>query len=254
MGQKSRVAGVVLAVFSLVFLGLSLYFRNSIFFQIDSLVCLLAAIAVFLRGERSAMQIRIVNRMLNSSNQALNEMTLISFGDSAGFNYLPLGEKLTDVVVATSAQKLQHATLETSTNGQSTIGTLASSERQANLVPPGRSLAELYQRELGLVLSADLLVQSLSTIICDRFELGTSLAVTQAPDGSTVEIKISQPAVRQTCTPTSSGGMLGCSISSMLAVLFCHATKRPVRVERCDFDESKSELRIVLSFPTESRE
>lgn len=247
MGQKSRAAGISLSVASLAFLGLSLYFRNNVVFQIDSIVCLLAAIAVFLRGERSSMQLRIVHRMLESSNQILDEVSSLSFGKSPVFNYVPLGEKLTDVVVAPISEVSRPTALQTSTNGQSVVSPLVSNVTQVNLIPPGRSLAELYRRELNLPISNDLLVQSLRTIICERFELGSSVTVQEAQDGKSIEITLDRPAVRQSCMPSDSDGMIGCPISSMLAVLFCQATKRVVSLMSCKFDEEENKLKIHLS-------
>lgn len=246
-GQKSRIAGISLAIFSLAFLGLSLYFRNNIIFQIDSIVCLLAAIAVFLRGEGSSMQTRIVNKMLQSSGLITDELSSLFFGSSAGFGYSQIGSKVTDVVVSSHSENLRAQALETSTNGQTSVRPLQSDFSEANLIPPGRALAELYERELNLAISTDLLIQSLRSIICERFELGSTLSVKQAPDGNSVEISLSRPAVRQSCPTSRVNGIIGCPISSMIAVLFSHATKRIVRIQQCTFDEEKNELKIFLT-------
>ena len=256
VGQKSRIAGLTLSLLSLAFLGLSLYFRNNIIFQIDSIVCLLAAIAVFLRGDKNSIQLRIANKMLQSSSEVLDELSSLSFGSTAIFSNLPLGDKVTDVVVSTNVQTLRPATLETSTDGRSTSTPLQSNSLQSDLIPPGRSLAELYQREIGLVISTDLLIQSLRTIICERFELGSSQSVKQSQDGKSIEITLNNPAIRQSCTAAHPGGTIGCPISSMLAILFCHAARRIVQVDQCSYDPARNELSIILSFgpePAESR-
>ncbi|MGI0079916.1 MAG: hypothetical protein ACRECH_09860 [Nitrososphaerales archaeon] len=245
VGQNSKIAGIVLAILSLVFLVLSIYFSNNIVFQIDSVISLLAAIAVFLRGERSSMQIRIVNRMLDSSTQALNEMSSFSFGPAPVFSYVPLGKKLVDVVVVANTEVRQPSALEASTDGGATMSPQQSNILQKTLVPPGRSLAELYARELGVVISMDALIQSLRNVICERFELASSLSVKQS-EGNLIEVTLSHPAVRQSCTTAPTQGIVGCPLSSMLAVLFCHASNRIVSLEQCVFQGERDALEISL--------
>lgn len=253
VGQKSRTAGIVLAILSLFFLGLSLYFRTNVIFQIDSIVCLLAAIAVFLRGESSSIQIRLVNRMINSTNETLNELSSISPGEPAIFNYVPLGNKVTDVVVTRVTNNLRPTALEASTDGQSTMSPVQSTVTHWNLIPPGRALAELYLRELNIVVSTELLLHSLKTILCERFELASDLFAKQSEAGDSYEIILSRPAINQSCVETSSQGIIGCPISSMLAVLFCHASKRAVSLIECRFDSEKIESKILLRLFSEDQ-
>lgn len=248
VGQKSRTAGIALAIFSLAFLGLSLYFSENIVFQIDSIVCLLAAIALFLRGERNSIQVRIVNRMLESSNQVLDELSSLSFGRSTTFTYNSVGDKIGDVVVVAGTEIRHAAELETTTTGESTLSPRQSNVLERSLVPPGRSLAELYQRELNMTISTELLVQSLQTVICERFELASLLSVKQPRDSGSYEILLSRPAVRQSSGTGDSTGIIGCPLSSMLAILFCYASKQPVRLQQSTFDIDKNELKIFLGF------
>lgn len=252
VGHRSRTAGIVLAIFSLVFLGLSLYFSSNIVFQIDSIVCLLAAIALFLRGERSSVQLRIVNRMLESSNQTLDEFSSFTFGNSPNFSYVPMGDRVTDVSVVPNLQIERPATLETSMNGQSAVSALESDLVERNLIPPGRSLAELYLRELNIAISTELLTQSLGTILCERFELASSLSVKQSENEDTIEISLKRPALRHSCSTASHGGIIGCPVSSMFAILFCYASKRIVHLDRCDYNSEKNEMKIILGFVQKS--
>ncbi len=245
MGQKSKIAGIALAVLSLVFLGLSMYFGNNIILQIDSVVSLLVAFAVLLRGERSSMQLRIVNRILESSNLAINEMSSQSFGPTAVFTYVPFGKKLPDVALVARSEIKRPAELEASTDGGTTVNPQQSNIVEKTFVPPGRSLAELYKREVNAVISMDILLQSLKTIICERFELASALSV-KLIEGNSIEITLNHPAVRQSCTTESTNGIIGCPISSMFAVLFCHASTRSVSLERCNFNSERDVLEISI--------
>ena len=244
LGQKSKIAGLVLGILSFVFLGLSVFFGNNIILQIDSVVSLLAAIAVFLRGERSSMQIRIVNRMLDSSSLALGDVSSYSFGPGAIFTYVQLGKNLADVVVVANTEVRRPAALEASTDGGAAVSPQQSNILQKSLVPPGRALAELYMREINIVISIELLIQSLQTVICERFELASSLSVKQT--GNLIEITLNHPALRQSCTKDPTQGILGCPISSMLAVLFCYASNHAVSLEQCIFQTEGDVLEISL--------
>ncbi len=245
IGQNSKIAGIVLALLSFVFLGLSMYFANNIILQIDSIVSLLVAFAVFLRGERNSMQIRIVNRILESSTLALGEMTSHSFGPSAIFTYVPQGKKISDVVLVTRTETRRPAELEASTDGSATVNPQPSSIVEKTLVPPGRALAELYEREFNAAISMDSLFQSLRTVVCERFELASSLSV-RLIEGNSIQITMNHPALRQSCTADPTQGIIGCPISSMLAVLFCHASNREVSLEQCFFHNESDLLEISL--------
>jgi hypothetical protein len=244
-GQNSKIAGIVLAGLSLVFLILSVYFSDNIVLQIDSIASLLVAFAVFLRGDRNSVQIRIVNKIIESGTRSLDEVSTHSFGSDAMFSYVPFGTKLQDVFLVANSEAKIPAELEASTSGNVTVNPHQSNALEKTFVPPGRGLAELYARELSSAVSMENLFQSLQTIVCERFELASSLTV-KLTEGNLIELTMNHPAIRQSCASQSTKGMIGCPVSSMLAVLFASASNRSSTVIRCSFNAETDILEISI--------
>ncbi|HZW57130.1 MAG TPA: hypothetical protein VFF30_12645 [Nitrososphaerales archaeon] len=223
LGERSKVAGASFAVISIFFLILS-YFSNFIVFEIDSLVAFIAAIILLTREPSNSIQSRLVNRILDSLSTLNDQLAQgLSFRDVV---YVATGPKVSDVVLGTSDPV-----------------------REA-LEPPGKSLAQLFCRQMNAdhVTLSDLDVQ-LPRILTQDFRLASDVVVNRDGD-SKVDVRILNPALNcsnRAVAPGNNTGMIGCALGSLVAILYANATTKVVRLVDCSTSKGRNMLDVRLS-------
>jgi hypothetical protein len=225
VGRSSRIAGVGFAVLSIALLILSVY-REFIVFEVDSIIAFLAAIVLLFTDPRARVQPRVLDAMLLSSNQVIDEL---STHEGMGFTYEPAGNNVEDVVVVPA-----HFGAAGLPNGSSGSG------ETLTFTPPGRRLAELFRREAGLrEVTMDAIRASLPEILRENFGLAKSVEIQEK--GDRIEVILHGPSATCDCATIparddSNAGVIGCTEASFLATLVTNATKRHVILQRCVHD------------------
>jgi hypothetical protein len=254
-GRRSRGAAIVLIVASFAMLVIS-YFYPSIVLQLESIIAFIAAIVLLFREQRHSVQLRIVTRMLNSSHEFIESLARDNL-NPVDYSYFPLGPGISDVAILPSSELgTQFGQLpdeEGARNGNS----MEQKSFSHKLVPPGRGLAELFEREIPSR-TLDELIGSLSAVVCQRFELAS--AARAIFDGKVISVILVQPALKDSC---NSGGakepkvtsVIGCAVCSMLATLICYTTRRETKLNECLYDMLRdvSTVRLELGEPLRSR-
>ena len=88
MGRHGRYAGLGFIALTIIFLVLAVA-DQFIVFEIDSIVSFLAAILLLFKDPRARVQVRVLDAIMGSSDEAIIELSTFS---DAGFTYLPTGE------------------------------------------------------------------------------------------------------------------------------------------------------------------
>ena len=235
VGRYSRYAGLGFIALSILFLVLAVS-NQFIVFEVDSIVAFLVAIFLLFRDPRARVQARVLDAILLSSDQTIEELAVSS---KAGFAYVPAGNNVEDVVVVPAG--LVKATMP---NGAPT------SEPSLVITPPGRELARLYNRETGLThVTMDALRISLSEMMRENFGLARSVSIDSKDD----IVRITLHGASATCTCGSAGdqaasaGRIGCTLASFLAVLVATATERSTSLEPCVHDTSADNWVVSMS-------
>jgi hypothetical protein len=233
VGRSSRIAGVGFITLSILLLILSVY-DQFIVFEVDSVVAFLAGVLLLFRDPRARVRTGVLDAMLLSSSQAMAELT----SRAHGYVYMPLGESVEDVVVVPTSSPY----LGTS------AGDLHASETK--ITPPGRALATLFLRESGLTrLTMDGLAVSLPRVVPENLGLAHSLSTDIKGDGVKVVLRGSASTCRQGSDRADSAlhGVVGCTVASFFAVLYCSASRRQVVLEDCARDEATDTWSIGLN-------
>jgi hypothetical protein len=234
VGRNSRIAGIVFLAASVSFLMLSVS-DQFIVYEVDSLVAFLIGVVLLFRDPRARVQAGVLDAMMLSSGQAIAELA----SHDAGYTYLPLGERVEDVVIVPTSP------------GSSSPPSGGLPPPSKTITPPGRALATLFLRESGLTdATMDGLAVSLPRIVCEYLGLADSLSIRGEDDN--VEVILHRPA--SVCRPRSDGtnpasrGVVGCTVASFFAILYSSASMRPVILEDCAHDEATDTWRIGLTF------
>jgi hypothetical protein len=229
VGRTSRVAGIGFAVLSVDLLVLSVR-TGFVVFEIDSVIAFLAAVVLLFKDPRARAQARVLDAVLVSSDQLTQELS-----EYAGleFTYVPTGKGVDEVVVLPA--RIQDIDIP---NGVKSA---------AELTPPGLGLAQLFVREVGKQrLTLDVIRASLPQIITGNFGLASSVEVDVEQDQFVAVLR----GAAATCTCDSgqadSGGWIGCSVASFLAVLVAHATGRPLSLRKCVHDLAADSWKISI--------
>ncbi len=235
VGRSSKIAGIGFIALSIAFLILSIY-DQFIVFEVDSIVAFLVAAFLLFKDPRARVQARVLDAMLISSNQAIREL---SENRGAGFTYLPAGDNVQDVVVAPT--RFAKKGLPTGTSESKTA---------LILTPPGRSLAVLFRREAGLArVTMDSISSSLPEVAREDFGLAKSVEISVNEE----RVEVTFTGASSTCacgeaqTQPKSGGFIGCTVASFLAVLIASATKRAVDLEKCLHDPVADKWRVSMT-------
>jgi hypothetical protein len=237
VGGKSKALGILFTTLSVSLLVLSLI-RENIVFEVDSVVCFLAAIFLLFKDPRNRVQARVLDAIMLTSNEALAELSAVAeLSAGVSFDYVATGGKVSDVSV------LRSRTYKTALpNG----GIRA--PHSLKLTPPGRGLAELFVRETGLKdVSIEALKVTLPSMMRENFGLAES--VNFDIKDYEAEVVLHQPSSVCKCEdePHVTGGYLGCTVASSLAVLVCFATKRSVKLRRCIRDPATDAWKISMA-------
>jgi hypothetical protein len=239
VGQSSKIAGIGLGVLSIVFLLLAVY-DGFFLFEVDSVIAFMAAVFLLFKDPRARVQSRVLDAMLLSSDQAIQELSAPA---GAGFTYVTKGDEIEDVVVV-PGNAMAEATAGLP-NGAPTA-------HPVELTPPGRRLAELYRREAGLMhvrLTMEVIGVSLPDVMRENFGLARAVSIDSTEDG----VKVTLHGSSSTCTcgeydkADAGKGYVGCTVASFLAVLVVTATGRPVSLDRCVHDTEADTWTVPMS-------
>jgi hypothetical protein len=233
IGRSSRSAGLGFIALSVVFLVLSVS-DQFIVFEIDSIVAFLAAIFLLFRDPRARVQVRVLDAIIESTDESISELSTFS---DAGFTYVPTGRGVEGVVVV--PERLEDAAVPD--------GDRPGAPFKA-FTPPGRRLAMVYVREVGLTqITMDALSASLSGTMQENFGLADYADIVSTDDS----VKVTLHGASTTCAcerdqTRPAKGSIGCTLASFLAVLVCAATKRPLSLEPCVHDVGADEWTVSM--------
>jgi hypothetical protein len=116
------------------------------------------------------------------------------------------------------------------------------------VVPPGMGLAKLFAREAEKVsITRESLDHLLPSVINENFGLAEAIEVTSLSDG--VEVLLRKPAIFCSCQKDElrRSGVVGCTISSFLAVLYSFGSQRTLSLDRCKTDSDAGTWRISMT-------
>ena len=227
IGRYSVWTGIGLSGLTVVFLLLSVS-TQYIVYEVDSVVSFVAALILFLRDPRARIQGNVLDAVLISSNRTMRELSGL---EAEAFTYVPKGEGVSEVVVVPGI-KPNHVTL-----GQ-----------RIEIIPPGRTLAEVFTREAGVAHpTLNEVRASLPSVLRDGLGLAESVAVEVRGDG--VEVTMSGSSVSCGCKGVPGvrvRGAIGCTVASFLAVVISASTTRSVFLGECIRDDSAGVWKIPM--------
>jgi len=236
VGRYSRYAGIGFIMLSVLFLVIAVS-DQFIVFEIDSIVAFLAALVLLFKDPRARVQARVFDAVMGSTDEAIGELST----SDAGFTYVPAGDAVEMVVIIPESQGGKALP-----NGSSPRAPSAEV-----ITPPGRGLAKLYAREMGVThLTMDVLRASLPEAMRENFGLARSVDIVSTDD----RVDVTLHGASTTCTcglgqakaPTK--GSVGCAVASFLAVLVSAATNRPVFLEPCVHEAGTGAWTIPMRF------
>ena len=243
-GRKSRTGAIVLLILSVILIVISYLYPN-IVVEVDSVVAFAAALVLIYRDTIHSVQLRVVDRILDSSHAEASQLaSMMKFPSQSHYVHEMKGEKISDVflVVPSSSSLSSRRPKEDSGVIQQADDNNNRQSETIELIPPGRSLAQLFLRELAKD-SPNLqdLSNAMQPIFSENLGLSfeSSMKVT-SPDS--VSVRIIQPVLKSPCAQEGSGEgspteySLVCAVCSLLAVLVCYASKRPVSIKSCYHD------------------
>jgi hypothetical protein len=228
IGERQKAAGLGFVAASVVFLLLSVPLK-SVVLEIDSVVSFAVAAILLLKENRSKVQSRVLTAVVSSLGTTIAELS-----SRAGSSYLyaPLGNTVSDVVVLGKP--------ESSTN--------AGAGGEFQIVPPGKGLAELFARESeGVSITRESLNNLIPSVINENFGLAEAAEVTSR--NGRVEVLLRKPAIFCSCQKdeSKSNGVVGCTISSFLAVLYSFGSQGPLSLDRCVTDLEARTWKISMA-------
>jgi hypothetical protein len=220
-GLRSRLAGIAFAGLTVAFLALAL--RTGYFvFEVDSVLTLLAAIVLLLADPRRRIQTRVVDALVGTSEEMASQLLGKENGEA---RYVYFGKTVQGISLARAE---------------------GDPRTKKRYIPPGRGLANLFLREIGLEeVTKDVLVTALPDVITENFGLAASLEVEVG--GDSLSFVLREPSFGTICAgpPT-----VGCPVSSCLAILVCAAWQRAVSLESCTRDAASDTVTIVVKLLT----
>jgi hypothetical protein len=228
IGQRQKVAALGFVAASVLFLGLSLLL-SSVVLEIDSVVSFAVAAILFLKEPRGKVQSKVLSAMALSQGSTIAEL---SSRAGSGFCYTPLGKGISDVAVVNSPD-----------------GVPGRQSDLFSIIPPGMGMATLFARETdGSPITIDSLKYLLPSIIKENFGLAGGVEIKTGDNR--VEIVLRNPAVHCNCENDEprSTAVVGCTVSSFLAVLYTFTSQRALYLDRCSTDAETRMWRISMSF------
>jgi hypothetical protein len=228
IGKRQKLAGIGFVIASIVFLGLSVPLKNVVL-EVDSIVSFTVAAILFLKQSRSRVQSRVLGAIVLSLGTTIAELSARA---GSGFFYSPLGKGISDVAVVNSP--------DTAPGDRSGV--------PFKVVPPGMGLAKLFARETGdNSITTESLQYLLPSVIRENFGLADATVVS-AVDGK-VEVLLRNPAVYCNCQndEPKRTAVIGCTVSSFLAVLYSYASQKSLYLDRCVTDSELKTWRVSMS-------
>ncbi|HEV2139128.1 MAG TPA: hypothetical protein VGR53_09830 [Nitrososphaerales archaeon] len=228
IGKRQKAAGLGFILASVVFLVLSIPLK-SVVLEIDSVVSFAVAAILLLKEDRNRVQSRVLNAVVSSLGT-----TIARLSSKAGswYLYTPLGKAVSDVVVM----------------GMPDAETKEGSAGVFEVVPPGMGLAELFAREAqGVSFTRESLNQLLPSVIHENFGLAEAAQIVS--HNGRVEVLLRKPAIICSCQKDESrtNGVVGCTVSSFLGVLYSFATQRTLSLDRCETDPEEGTWKISMT-------
>lgn len=168
VGRYSRYAGIGFIVLSVLFLVIAVS-DQFIVFEIDSIIAFLAALVLLFKDPRARVQARVFDAVMGSTDEAIGELS----ASDAGFTYVPAGNGVEMVVIVPENQ------------GGAALpnGAPSKAPTMEAITPPGRGLAKLYMREMGVThLTMDVLRASLPEAMRENFGLARSVDIISTDD------------------------------------------------------------------------
>jgi len=236
VGRYSRYAGIGFIVLSVLFLLIAVS-DQFIVFEIDSIVTFLAALVLLFKDPRARVQARVFDAVMVSTDEAIGELS----ASDAGFTYVPAGNGVEMVVIVPENQ------------GGAALpnGAPSKAPTMEAITPPGRGLAKLYMREMGVThLTMDVLRASLPEAMRENFGLARSVDIISTDDR--VDVTLHGASTSCTCglgqakSPTK--GSVGCAVASFLGVVVSAAPNRPILLEPCVHEASTGAWTIPIRF------
>jgi len=115
-----------------------------------------------------------------------------------------------------------------------------------HIVPPGLSLANLFEKKLGMDLfnsNLDFLIDRLPNLVTGDLGLATDFKMSL--DKDLVHVEISKPVCEDLCKKASNltniCSNLGCPLCSSIACVLTKVTSRPLVIERCELKNNAIE-------------
>ena len=226
VGMRQTMAGVGFIAASIVFLVLSVEFGSPVL-EVDSVVAFVVAAILLLKESRSRVQSRVLSAVVGSLGATIAQL---SSKVGSSFTYVPRGKGVSDVAIL-----------------RSDSGPGEAPGSGFSVTPPGMGLGVLFAREAeGSPMSVDSLAHLLPSIITENF--GLAEAVDVSSDGNLVEVTLKKPAVFCSCPEDESRGtgVVGCTISSFLAVLYSYASRKSVSLNRCQVDKDSDRWKVSM--------
>jgi hypothetical protein len=226
IGTKQKVAGIGFVVASVIFLVLSLALK-SVVLEIDSVVSFAVAAILFLKENREKVQSRVLNAVVLS---LATTIAGLSSRTRSKFLYSPEGSAVSDVTIV----------------GTPEISAYAGGKDEFRIVPPGRGLAKLFLREAeGTPITTDSLAYLLPMVINEKF--GLAEGVEAISTNGKVQVLLRKPAIYCSCKKDErKDDVVGCTVSSLLAILYSFASQETLSLERCETDEVAETWRVSM--------
>lgn len=239
--------GIAVIVFSLTFastilafIGLTLTFWGILFLLI-------------LPGKYVTSE--VLDSMALSSLSALNKIIADSNCHGKAV-YLPPYPK--DVYVPQHIRELKHGSVFISKKNDE-VGSVieqafVKNPKGLRLIPPGLSLANLFEKELGVELfntNLDFLIDTLPDVLVEDLELANDFKINS--DKDLVHVEVSGLKCEDLCKEVSKltniCPNLGCPLSSSIACILTKVTNKPVVIEKCRLKNNmiKTWYRILKS-------
>ena len=228
VGRYSLWAGVGLSGLTVVFLFLSVS-TQYIVYEVDSVVSFVAALILLLRDPRARVQEKVLDAVLISSNKTMQELSSL---EAEGYTYVPKGGTVSEVVVVPGSK-----------------AKLVSMGQRIEIVPPGRTLAEVFTREAGVAHpTLDEVRASLPSVLRESLGFAESASIDLREDNVEVTIIGSSASCGCKGKPGAQpSGSIGCTVASFMGVLVCASTKRPVLLGECIRDNSSGTWKIPMT-------
>jgi hypothetical protein len=232
-GRNSRVTGAVFLIISGLFLSLA-YLTRYIVFEMTSILALFLGVIFVLSGVERYMKSRVANRAVLSYLYILRDL-LNHFGiDSQGI-YVPTveGDSVKIFLPKNRSNSLPDISEATSSAVVSENGLI--------LPPVGNALLQLYEEELGDILSFDLdyLKEWLPRVLVDGLKMVEKSEITQ--DGEDIHVKLTDSSFSELCQNKGVAQVcrtIGCPVSSSIAEAIAKNTGQVVYYVNCVYDPS----------------